>query len=249
MIVPPLPYSPSIGQTRGKTLSVRTTTESGLVPYVTLREGEEGAPANLLITPQWPGGCPRLRYADEERDDRDVRGVLWARCSHARRDERGMPTGKPQWKLVHPSRQRETMQQLRCQVCVKPARTPLGFIFLAGSNDYEPDATSVITGQPPVCRRHVRASASLCPHLDGRPMVFLARSAPLYGVHGTLYGYGGDGVHVVAVPDHPLPYGHPNVPMLLASQLVRRLNSFRLVDLEELLEELAAPTAPARWPG
>ncbi|MFB6931310.1 hypothetical protein [Streptomyces chartreusis] len=131
------------------------------------------------------------------------------------------------------------MQKLRCQVCVKPARTPLGFIFLAGPDDYKHDASSIITGQPPVCGRHVRAAASLCPHLDGRPMTFLARSAPLYGVHGTLYGYGQDGVQVVATPDHPLPYGHPNLPTFLASQLVRRLNSFRLVDLDELLQELA----------
>ncbi|MGI5372697.1 hypothetical protein ACQEV2_00170 [Streptomyces sp. CA-251387] len=223
---------------------MRTSTESSLVPYVTLREGEEGAPANLLITPKRPGNRLQLRYADEERDDRDIRGVLWARCSQTPRDERGMPTGMPRWKLMHPSRQRETMQELRCQVCVKRARTPLGFIFLAGPNDYEPDATSIITGQPPVCAKHARAAARLCPHLDGRPMVFITRSAPLYGVHGTLYGYGEDGVQVVAAPDHPLPYGHPNLPTLLASQLVRRLNSFRLVDLEELLEELTAATQP-----
>ncbi|MEU9662691.1 hypothetical protein [Streptomyces chartreusis] len=223
---------------------MRTTTDLGLVPYITLREGEESAPANLIITPEWPGQrFPRLRYADEEREDRDVRGVLWARCSHTPRDERRMPTGKPRWKLMHPSRQRETMQNLRCQVCVMPARTPLGFVFLAGPSEYEPDASSIITGQPPVCKRHLRAAAALCPHLDGRPMAFLARSAPLYGVHGTVYGYGPDGIDVVATPDHPLPYGHPNLSTLLASQLVRRLNSFRIIDLDELLEELT-PEAP-----
>ncbi|MFE5923557.1 hypothetical protein [Streptomyces sp. NPDC056468] len=221
---------------------MQTSTETNLVPYVTLRAGEEGAPANLVITPEWPGNWPRLRYTDEERDDRDVRGVLWARCSHTRRDERGMPTGTPRWKLMHPSRQRETMQELRCQVCVKPARTPLGFVFLAGPNDYERDATSIITGQPPVCPKHARAAARLCPHLDSRPMVFIARSAPLYGVHGTLYGYGEDGVEVVAAPDQPLPYGHANLRTFLASQLVRRLQSFRLVDVDELLEALVAAT-------
>ncbi|MBZ9641507.1 hypothetical protein [Streptomyces sp. PSKA30] len=210
------------------------------MPYVTLREGEEGAPDNLIISPEWPSRRPRLRYADEERDDRDVRGVLWARCSHTPRDSRGMPTGKPRWKFMHPSRQRETMQELRCQVCVRPARTPCGFIFLAGPDDYGPDETSIITGQPPVCAKHARAAARLCPHLDGRPMVFVALSAPLYGVLGTLYGYAEHGVQVLATPDRPLPYGHGNLPTFLASQLVRRLGSFRLVDLEELLEELTA---------
>ncbi|MFD7409978.1 hypothetical protein ACFV7R_47140, partial [Streptomyces sp. NPDC059866] len=69
-------------------------------------------------------------------------------------------------------------------------------------------------------------------------MVFLAQNAPLYGVHGTLYGLNArNEVHVVARPDHALPFGHPNVPTLLASQLIRRLSSFRVVDLGELTRE------------
>jgi hypothetical protein len=222
---------------------VRTSTEPGLVPYVTLREGEEGAPDTLSIVREWPGNRPRLRYLDEVPDDRDVRGVLWARCSQNRRDDRNMPTGKPRWKLMHPARQRETMQAMLCQVCVMPARTSLGFVFLAGPNDHQPAETSVTTAQPPVCRKHLVPAARLCPYLDGRPMVYLAQSAPLYGVHGTVYGYGAEGVHVVAQPDAPLPYGHENLPTFLASQLVRRLGSFRLVDLDELTQELSASAA------
>jgi hypothetical protein len=216
---------------------VRTATEPGLIPYVTLRQGEEGAPDNLTIR-IGPGRRPRLHYRDQAPEDRDVRGVLWGRCSQNRRDKRNMPTGTPLWRLMHPARQRETMQSLLCQVCVQPARTPSGWIFLAGPDDYEPDDTTVITAQPPVCVRHVRAAARLCPYLDGRPMVFLVQSAPLYGVHGTLYGYGQGGVHVIAQPDFPLPYGHHNLPTFLASQLVRRLRSFRLVDLDELMQHL-----------
>ena len=71
-------------------------------------------------------------------------------------------------------------------------------------------------------------------------MVYLARSAPLYGVHGTLYGLNVESkVHVVAQPEHALPFGHPNVPTLLASQLIRRLSSLRFVGLDELKRELA----------
>ncbi|MGA5146919.1 hypothetical protein ACPCSF_18040 [Streptomyces griseoincarnatus] len=70
-------------------------------------------------------------------------------------------------------------------------------------------------------------------------MVFLARSAPLYGVHGALCGRDEGGVKVVAQPDAPLPYGHPNIGTFLASQLVRRLRSFRVVGLSELLNDLA----------
>ncbi|MET7988915.1 hypothetical protein [Streptomyces sp. NPDC005281] len=40
----------------------------------------------------------------------------------------------------------------------------------------------------------------------------------------------------------PLPYGHPNLTTCLASQLVRRLSSFTVLTVEELMRELdAAP--------
>ncbi|WP_369228859.1 hypothetical protein AB5J56_00430 [Streptomyces sp. R21] len=144
---------------------------------------------------------------------------------------------------MHPYRQMMTMQALRCQVCAEPARTRLGFIFLTGPRDADPHQATILTNQPPVCAQHARAAARLCPHLEGNPMVFLARSAPLYGVHGTLYGYGEHGVQVVAQPDAPLPFGHPNLPTLLASQLVRRLSSFRVVGLDELMLELTERAA------
>ncbi|MGJ3560562.1 hypothetical protein ACR6C2_26930 [Streptomyces sp. INA 01156] len=131
------------------------------------------------------------------------------------------------------------MQTLTCQVCTRPARTPLGFIFLAGPRDHDPTRASILTNQPPVCRKHARAAAKLCPHLEHDTTVFLARSAPLYGVHGTLYGRDEQGVKVIAQPDAPLPYGHSNIGTFLASQLVRRLQSFSVVDLDELLKDLA----------
>ncbi|MHB9849002.1 hypothetical protein ACSYGO_07105 [Streptomyces krungchingensis] len=83
--------------------------------------------------------------------------------------------------------------------------------------------------------------AALCPHMEQQPMVFLAPSAPLYGVSGVLYGIGASGVEVVARPDHALPYGHSNLPTFLASQMVRRLKSFRVLDVDELLVELGPP--------
>ena len=76
------------------------------------------------------------------------------------------------------------------------------------------------------------------------PMVFLAKSAPLYGFHGTIYGLNTDNeVHVVAKPDQALPFGHPNLPTLLASQLIRRLSSFHVVGMDELTHELTALAA------
>ncbi|MER6408731.1 hypothetical protein ABT269_35775 [Streptomyces viridosporus] len=209
--------------------------EAPLIPFVIQREGEEAAPDNLMLS-LLEGGRYRLRYADE--DPRDLRGVLWARCSFGAADDLGMPVGRPQWRMMHPLRQRGTTQALRCQICTDLARTPLGYIFLAGPNMVDPEQTPVLTNQPPVCARHARAAAELCPHLIRRPMVLLAQSAPLYGVNGVGYGYGEQGLQVVARPKGPIPYGHELLSTVLASQLVRRLSSFRTVDLNELLWEL-----------
>ncbi|MFF8196684.1 hypothetical protein ACF05L_38840 [Streptomyces bobili] len=150
-----------------------------------------------------------------------------------------MPTGEPQWKFMHPYRQMMTMLKLHCQVCAGPARTSLGFIFLAGPKDHDSTASTIHTNQPPVCAKHARVAAALCPHLEKNPMVFLAQSAPLYGVSGVVYGHSArSGVHVVARPDHALPFHHPNIRTVLASQLIRRLSSFRPVDMGELMREL-----------
>ncbi|MGW8066679.1 hypothetical protein ACVV2G_31455 [Streptomyces ziwulingensis] len=156
---------------------MRTLTEPALVPFITQRKGEEAAPDNLFIRVH-PSG-PRLYYRDEDpQRDRPMRGILWGRCSFNPLDERQMPTGEPQWKLMHPYRQMLTMQTMHCQVCARPARTPLGFIFLTGPRDEDPTQPEIHTNQPPVCVRHARAAAALCPHLEKNPMVILARSAP-----------------------------------------------------------------------
>ncbi|MEV6841645.1 hypothetical protein AB0N17_45810 [Streptomyces sp. NPDC051133] len=222
---------------------MRVPTTTSLIPYVTQREGEEVVPETLLIHTS-SGGQHLLYYADEGPQDRDRHGVLIARCASNPVDEHKMPTGRPQWKLMHPYRQMMTMQAMRCQVCARPAQTSLGFIFLAGPGDIDLHGTLVVTSQPPVCARHVRAAARLCPHLRETPMVLVTQDAPLFGVHGTHYGPDGLGVRVVTYPDEPLPYGHPDLSTLLASQLIRRLNSFRVVDLGDLERKLER--APSR---
>ncbi|MDX2826263.1 hypothetical protein PV416_35650 [Streptomyces ipomoeae] len=226
-----------------------TRKASRLIPYITQRKGEDAAPDNLIIIQHAFG--PQLHYRDEDpARDRPMRGrpghlgALWARCAFNPLNDDGMPTGKPQWKLMHPYRQMLTMQALRCQVCTQPARTPLGYIFLAGPKDEDPDQPTIKTNQPPVCVKHAHSAAELCPHLEGNPMLFLARSAPLYGVHGTLYSLNQNGqVHVVAKPNQPLPFDHPAIPTLLASQLIRQLTSFRVVGLDELTHELTTLAA------
>ncbi|MEV5237360.1 hypothetical protein [Streptomyces pseudogriseolus] len=211
--------------------------DSRVIPFVIQREGEEAAPENLRLAPIG-GGRYRLRYADEDPRDRDLRGVLWARCGFGPVDDEGRPMGRPQWRMMHPLRQRGCMQTLRCQICAGPARTSLGWIFLAGPGTVDPNNEPVLTNQPPVCPEHARTAAELCPHLTAEPMVFLARSAPLYGVNGVGYGVRDGNVQVVERPDGPVPYGHPLMPTVLASQMVRRIGAFRLLSLAELFTEL-----------
>ncbi|PWI06548.1 hypothetical protein DIZ27_32955 [Streptomyces sp. NWU339] len=222
--------------------TVHASSDRGVVPFITQRKGEEAAPADLTILRQQNGKGPRLFYVDESFRDRPVRGILWARCSFSM-GKHGMPTGEPEWKLMHPYRQMVTMLAGRCQICTRPARTPLGFVFLAGPKDEDPTQPSILTNQPPVCARHIRTAAKLCPHMEENPMVFLAGGAPLYGAMGSVYDFvfGGHGdVEVVSRPAEPVPFGDPRAPLLLASQLVRRLSSFRVLGLDEVLAKLAA---------
>ncbi|MEU3862908.1 hypothetical protein AB0F03_37455 [Streptomyces sp. NPDC028722] len=210
----------------------------GTVPFITQRKGEDPAPDNLVIRPLSQGWGHRLAYRDEHPRDRPLREILWARCAFSTDDD-GLPTGEPMWKLMHVYRQMATMLAGRCQVCTRPARTPLGWIFVAGPQSKDPQQASVLTLQPPVCRQHVRTTEKLCPHMGGNPMVFLARSAPLYGVLGTVYGIGPrGGVQVVSRPAARVRFDDPRAPMLLGSTLVRRLSSFRVLDVDELLATL-----------
>ncbi|MFI6122518.1 hypothetical protein ACIBCU_22305 [Streptomyces sp. NPDC051064] len=230
-------------QTRETNRPVRPTTPPAVVPYVTQRVGEQAAPDNLVLLPSRSSrgrGRYRLFYADEEaRLDRDLRQVLWARVSFNPYDQRQQPTGEPEWKLMHPFRQRITMERMRCQICAASAVTPLGSIFLAGPADYRSHEAPLLTNQPPVCARHVATAAALCPYLGAAPVVFLATSAPVYGVLGTIYGPVDGRVEVLAQPREPLPYGHPNLPTLLASQLVCRMARFRVLTVSQLMRDLA----------
>ncbi|MEE1672206.1 hypothetical protein RCR19_43160 (plasmid) [Streptomyces sp. WAC07094] len=215
------------------TASAANPATSRLVPYITSRVSEHPDLLLSLRVQRGPHGHLQLGYWDELTEDRDLRDVLWGRCSQTIGAD-GLPTGRPSWRMVHPSRQRECMQQLRCQVCALSARTRHGIIFLAGPDEARPQEAVVRTAQPPVCLRHARTSAEQCPHLDGRPTVFLAQSAPLYGVIGTPYQYSDDGLQAISATDEALPYGHPDLRWFLASQMVRRLRAYTVITLDDL---------------
>ncbi|MGW6962293.1 hypothetical protein [Streptomyces chartreusis] len=90
-----------------------------LVPYITSRQGEQAdSLSNLSLRASGKG----LFYLNKGPGDRDERGVLCARCSQSRCANDIV--GRPRWRDVHPSRQRERMEDLRCQVYVQqPSRT------------------------------------------------------------------------------------------------------------------------------
>lgn len=82
--------------------------------------------------------------------------------------------------------------------------------------------------------QHARTAAEQCPHLDGRPTVFLAQSAPLYGVIGTPYHYSAGGLQALSATDEALPYGNQALRWFLASQMVRRLRAYTVITLDDL---------------
>lgn len=215
----------------------RTATAKRLVPYITSRRGEYGELESELTLSMDTFGRTRLAYHNETQDDRGPRGELWARCAQTL-DASGRPTGKPQWRLVHPARQREAMRQLQCQIGFCPAETPDGYLFLAGAGGkpHRP-GKPVRTAQPPVCLAHARPSVEQCKHLREQGHVaFLARATTMWGVIGTRYRFTVNGLEPLpAQDDEPLPYDHPQLGWFLASQLVRELRDYDVVSLDDLV--------------
>ncbi|WP_372407426.1 hypothetical protein [Streptomyces luteireticuli] len=207
-----------------------------IVPYITLREGEERDLSELAY---WSDGSG-LGYTNERPQDRDHRGVLWTRNRQPTPVD--APAGAPQWSEVHPARQRAMMMTLRCQVCAAPARTRAGSIFLTGlrPND-RPFGEGDFTTQPPVCPRHAFVSAKRCPHLyEHELQVFLVQRPRLYGVRVTRLMPAPSGVLKPAPGDYdeaadaPVPYGDPGLPWMLATQLARQLREVTTVPLREI---------------
>ncbi|WP_406434152.1 hypothetical protein OHA59_45325 [Streptomyces sp. NBC_01589] len=80
----------------------------------------------------------------------------------------------------------------------------------------------------------MRVAVEQCPHLQKSYTALMVRSAPLYGVIGTPYEWTAQGIKALAGNDSPVSYRDPALRWFLASQLVRTLADFTVVDLDGL---------------
>lgn len=211
--------------------------------YVTKREGEEAADLSTLEIVWDRADSPAgIRWQDPEPRDWDNRGVLWVRTSQ-NLDRDGRLWGKPRFALMHPARQRETMQDLRCSVCCgQPSRTAEGYLFLLEPEDSPLEGR--LTIQPPLCLPHANDGVRRCSHLrDGWTLV-RSRVPRLFGVLGGIARRLPDGsldVQQHVGPDGldiPIPYTAREVtPWVVASQMLRRLTKVTEVRLEDELAD------------
>ncbi|MFE7120486.1 hypothetical protein ACFU99_34170 [Streptomyces sp. NPDC057654] len=219
-----------------------TPNDKIVIPYITTRDGENLGNRSTLRAHPTRG----LYYTDEVPGDRDLRGVLWARQGHNPRNNRGQPTGRPIYAQVHPSRQRETMYGLRCQICCRePAsRTDLGFLFLAELPPPD-DADAgwpegALTSQPPLCLPHAAVSAERCPPLIRGHLALRVKTPRLHGVLGLHFRPGWTALlHVLPDQETAIAYQDPRIRWYLATQLVRRLRGVTVIDLKAELATAA----------
>ncbi|MFF3692065.1 hypothetical protein [Streptomyces sp. NPDC002221] len=202
----------------------RTSTRPTVTPFVVAYDDEQGGPLSDLVIQFTP--TPRLAYRVMQPDDRDRRGVLWARV------DRGSVKGQPIYDTMNPERQRECMYDLLCQVCAEPAsRTQDGWLFLDWRMPQDPPSwpEGSLTNMPPLCERCARVAVDQCPHAD--LFVPLRVKLPrLWGVSGTAYTWTG----TTWLSDDTIPwlrYGDEALNAVLASQLIRELCKVTVVEL------------------
>ncbi|WP_370192179.1 hypothetical protein [Streptacidiphilus sp. MAP5-52] len=153
-------------------------------------------------------------------------GLRWARTAFA------PGRGRPDWKRIHPQRQRRCQQRLLCAVCTRPAdRDGEGYLWLLGALPDGRLPEGELTAEPPTCPDCVSVATERCGHLRRGGWITCRVRAPLaYGVAGTLYTPGRVGEPAVEVGEvKDLSYEDPRAPWVLARQMLRRLTGCTLV--------------------
>ncbi|MGW4034364.1 hypothetical protein ACWEFL_34575 [Streptomyces sp. NPDC004838] len=191
----------------------RMTTRPATVPYITAWSRELPLPGGLTARP-----ATGLAYHNETAPDRDDDGALWLRINHD-------PTGTPEFRRVHPTRQAHTMRNLLCQICRTPAdRNEHGYLFLLPNHttDWDGWPENMINTHPPLCTGPCIEAAAHCPHLT-RGIAIRVRKPLLHGIHGTRYHLTPTG-HLQPTGQTTISYDNPTLPWTLAHQLTRQLN-------------------------
>jgi hypothetical protein len=195
--------------------------EPPFVPYVTAWSAERADSPDLVVLP----GSGGIAHRDETPSDRDERGVLLARSREAR------GRGRALFGVVHAARQRHAMRVLLCQVCGNPADTnDDGTLWLLQDHraDWPNWPDGMACTEPPVCADCVVPSTRSCPALRRSHVLVRVRSAPVVGVHGTLWTRSPVGVLTTSA-SVIVTFDDPRVHRVLASHLVRELRQAVLV--------------------
>ncbi|MEU3730303.1 hypothetical protein AB0E81_12950 [Streptomyces sp. NPDC033538] len=193
------------------------------VPYIAAWSGEQTAQRQITCR------ADGIAYADEQRYDRDQHGVLWNGRAYAR------GTGRPRFGEVHPTRQRDAMAHLLCQVCGAPAdRDARGTLWLLedARADWSGWPDGLMTTHPPVCLPCARLAADLCPHLRGRYVAVRVRESDACAVLGRLWAPTALGTPR-RLEKGVVSYGTSAARWVTAGQLIRSLHSCTFVDLDD----------------
>ncbi|MFD6024572.1 hypothetical protein [Streptomyces griseoluteus] len=206
-----------------------------LTPYVLPRTGELGPPVPVVVTPAG------VRYADPAQDQnwRDIDGTLWE-------VREGTPTGPPAYTAeLHPARQREAMEQLRCAGCYGPAdRGPEGMLWLIPLLGAAPDSRweGVRAAVPPMCAVCADLAPRVCPVLREGHVTLRVREAEPIGVLGTLHPRAGE--PGPPDPDALIVYDSDALPFVVARHAVRELRRVTVTSWQ--LHQTPALPAPVR---
>jgi hypothetical protein len=191
------------------------------VPYITAWSEERTR--QVLVVGRGSG----IGYADETLIDRDDRDVLWTRTPSR------PGHGRPEFRTVHPLRQRRAMRRLLCQVCARPAdRDEQGVLWLLRDDreDWQGWPEGIANTYPPVCLSCARMSIRLCPALRQSRIAVRARRFPLAGVYGLRYRPARP--VPVAVEDIVVGFDNPAIRWVRAAQLFRTLHECTIVPLD-----------------
>jgi hypothetical protein len=176
----------------------------------------------------------RIGYLHESPDDRDSGGILWYRAPSRHGH------GRPEFKRVHPQRQRKAMEDLLCQVCFGPAdRNEDGVLWLLAPADSDGDdwpdwPEGMPAPEPPICRPCARRAVRQCPSLRQAVVITRVREYPIIGVRGALYAP--TWPRPLAIREVLIRFDHASIYWVRAGALLRELRGCAILSADDLTD-------------